>query len=242
MQIIKLNNIDSTNDYLLQLASQESEWEGVVTADYQSAGKGMGDNKWESEVGKNLLFSILLHPNWLPVNSQYLLSMAEAISIKEVLSNYTTDITIKWPNDIYWKDKKISGTRIDTNISGGNICDMVIGTGININQRQFYSDAPNPISLWQITHSEHSTEEILHQIIRTFDKYCQKLMQGDTATIIHNYHEALYRKDGIHTYKDKDGQFEAEIKEVLPNGTLRILRKDGNIKEYMFKEIEFILP
>ena len=67
-------------------------------------------------------------------------------------------------------------------------------------------------------------------------------MQGDTATIIHNYHEALYRKDGIHTYKDKDGQFEAEIKEVLPNGTLRILRKDGNIKEYMFKEIEFILP
>lgn len=242
MQIIKLNNIDSTNDYLLQLASQESEWEGVVTADYQSAGKGMGDNKWESEVGKNLLFSILLHPNWLPVNSQYLLSMAEAISIKEVLSNYTTDITIKWPNDIYWKDKKISGTRIDANISGGNICDMVIGTGININQRQFYNDAPNPISLWQITHSEHSTEEILHQIIRTFDKYCQKLMQGDTATIIHNYHEALYRKDGIHTYKDKDGQFEAEINEVLPNGTLRILRKDGNIKEYMFKEIEFILP
>lgn len=171
MQIIKLDNIGSTNDYLLRLSSQNPEWEGVVMAHYQSAGKGMGTNKWESESGKNLLFSILLHPRWLPVNSQYLLSMAEAVAIKDVLSRYVSDITIKWPNDIYWRDKKISGTRIDTNLCGGSISDMVIGTGININQRTFVSDAPNPVSLWQITNAEHDAETILRQIVDAFGNY-----------------------------------------------------------------------
>lgn len=242
MQIIKLDNIGSTNDYLLRLSSQNPEWEGVVMAHYQSAGKGMGTNKWESESGKNLLFSILLHPRWLPVNSQYLLSMAEAVAIKDVLSRYVSDITIKWPNDIYWRDKKISGTRIDTNICGGSISDMVIGTGINVNQRTFVSDAPNPVSLWQITNAEHDAETILRQIVDAFGNYCLQLREGDHSAVIRRYHQGLYRREGLFAYRDINGEFEAAISEVMPNGVLRLLRKDGSMSEYMFKEVEFILP
>lgn len=166
MEIIHLTNITSTNDYLLSLKSQEDI---VAVSDYQTRGKGMGTNRWESEPGKNLLFSILIHPTWIPVNQQYLLSMAEAVALCDTLREVTDDITIKWPNDIYWKDKKISGTRIDVNLSGGILADMVIGTGINVNQTEFLSDAPNPVSLKQITGMEHDREALLNDILERFN-------------------------------------------------------------------------
>ena len=144
MEIIRLSDTASTNDYLLGLNTDQDL---CVVADYQSAGKGMGTNTWESESGKNLLFSILLHPTWLPINKQYLLSMAEAVAIVEVLGD---GFEIKWPNDIYYGDKKLSGTRIDINLQGSTLKDVIIGTGINVNQEVFLSDAPNPISLKNI--------------------------------------------------------------------------------------------
>ena len=242
MQIIRLENTCSTNEYLLHIAAKQPGWEGIVVSDYQSAGKGMGTNTWESEAGQNLLFSILVHPSWLPIRHQYLLSMAEAIAICEVLSGYTKDITIKWPNDIYWKDKKISGTRIDTNISGNHISDMVISTGININQRTFISDAPNPISLWQITGKENDKDIILNNILTAFENYSTMLREGNSDAIVKRYHDNLYRSEGYHWYKDANGEFEAKTIEVLPNGTLRLQRMNGIINEYMFKEVEFLFP
>ncbi len=242
MQIIRLKDIGSTNEYLLRLALQQPGWEGAVMSEHQNAGKGMGNNKWESEVGKNLLFSILLHPTWLPIHNQYLLSMAEAVAIHEVLSEYVQEITIKWPNDIYWRNRKISGTRIDTNIIGNRIGDMIIGTGININQKTFISDAPNPVSLWQITHTEYNITDILHKILAAFEHYYTMMTNADYNTIIHQYHINMYRRKGFHKYRDTNGEFEAAIKEVLPNGILKLQRTDYTISEYLFKEVEFIIP
>lgn len=241
MQIIKLTNTDSTNDFLLKMASEQPLWEGVAVSDYQSNGKGMGSNKWESEPGKNLLFSILLHPTWLPIHNQYLLSMAEAIAICEVLRQYAQGITIKWPNDIYWEDSKLSGTRIDANINGRGINDMIIGTGININQEVFISDAPNPTSLLLITKKEQDKDEILRRILERFTHYYNILKSGQTDVIQSKYHEYLYRREGLYNYRDTHGVFPAEIKRVMPNGTLQLKTKDGEHKEFMFKEVEFII-
>lgn len=234
MEIIHLTNITSTNDYLLSLKSQEDI---VAVSDYQTRGKGMGTNRWESEPGKNLLFSILIHPTWIPVNQQYLLSMAEAIALCDTLREVTDDITIKWPNDIYWKDKKISGTRIDVNLSGGILADMVIGTGINVNQTEFLSDAPNPVSLKQITGREHDREALLKDILKRFQPLQQMLKDGGTEEIVRLYHERLYRKEGMHGYKDANGTFMAAIDYVEPSGILHLTLEDGTKREYMFKEV-----
>lgn len=241
MQIIKLTETESTNTFLLQKANEQPQWEGVAVSDYQSFGKGMGRNKWESEKGKNLLFSILLHPIWLPVNCQYLLSMTEAVAICEVLRLYASDITIKWPNDIYWKGMKLSGTRIDANINGNGISDMIIGTGININQREFKSDAPNPVSLSMITGEEYDRDRILNKILHAFAYHYELLKDGKFESIISRYHELLYRREGLHEYKDAHGFFKARIEEVMPNGVLHLKTDKGEDKEFMFKEVEFII-
>ena len=232
MEIIKLSDTASTNDYLLGLNTDQDL---CVVTDYQSAGKGMGTNTWESEPGKNLLFSILLHPTWLPINKQYLLSMAEAVAIVEVLGK---GFEIKWPNDIYYGDKKLSGTRIDINLQGSTLKDVIIGTGINVNQEVFLSDAPNPISLKNITGQEHDRDILLRDILERFYIYYNKV-QDSPQEVVRRYHEKLYRKVGFHTYADKDGTFQAEIVRVAENGIITLRRDDGTLSHYEFKELKF---
>ena len=232
MEIIKLSDTASTNDYLLGLNTDQDL---CVVTDYQSAGKGMGTNTWESEPGKNLLFSILLHPTWLPINRQYLLSMAEAVAIVEVLGK---GFEIKWPNDIYYGDKKLSGTRIDINLQGSTLKDVIIGTGINVNQEVFLSDAPNPISLKNITGQEHDRDILLRDILERFYIYYNKV-QDSPQEVVRRYHEKLYRKVGFHTYADKDGTFQAEIVRVAENGIITLRRNDGTLSNYEFKELKF---
>lgn len=241
MEIKRLDDTTSTNDYLLNNSHFDSL---CVVADYQSAGKGMGTNTWESEAGKNLLFSILIHPTWLEAKNQYLLSMAEALALYDVLSGYTDGITIKWPNDIYWKDRKISGTRIDGNIKGRHMAEMVIGTGININQTTFLSDAPNPVSLAQITGREHDTAKILREILERFEHYLalaeEQYAAGDEGRHISTlYHSHLYRREGFHAYEDDNGTFEAEIAHVQQNGIMTLRCRNGEERHYEFKEVKF---
>lgn len=250
MEIIRLTDTTSTNDYLLKLSAEstgEKDKRNIcVVSSFQSAGKGMGTNTWESDAGKNLLFSILVHPTWLDASAQYLLSMAEAVALQDVLSEYTDDITIKWPNDIYWKDKKISGTRIDGNIKGRYMSDMIIGTGININQESFHSDAPNPVSLFNITGKIHDQEEILQKILERFEHYyniasMEWKVNKQSETISRLYRQNLYRSSGIHRYEDKNGLFEASIQDIQTKGMLILRRTDGTLSQYEFKEVKFII-
>lgn len=234
MEIIKLSDTTSTNDYLLGLNTDQDL---CVVTDYQSAGKGMGTNSWESEPGKNLLFSILVHPTWLPVNRQYLLSMAEAVAIVEVLGD---GFEIKWPNDIYYGDKKLSGTRIDINLQGSSLKDVIIGTGINVNQEVFHSEAPNPISLKNITGQEHDRDTLLRDILERFYLYYKKV-QDSPQEVVRLYHEKLYRKVGFHSFADKNGTFQAEIVSVAENGIITLHRQNGTLSHYEFKELKFCI-
>lgn len=240
-KIIYIDEIDSTNRYLKSHQSEYPEEMTVVVADYQSAGKGQGTNIWESEAGKNLLFSILVHPVRVPVARQFLLSMAHALSLKDALSDYSDGFTVKWPNDIYWKDQKISGTLIEITLGQGHIKDCIFGTGVDVNQQVFLSDAPNPVSLCQIVGHEVDRQELLEKILGNMDRYMSLLENGDYIDIAGMYHDSLYRKHGFYHYRDAEGIFEGAIVEVEDDGHLILRDRVGVMRSYAFKEVEFLL-
>lgn len=246
IQYIHLSETNSTNDYLRQLPAPEPGQAQprmvVVDADFQTAGRGQGGNHWESEAGKNLLFSILCHPVMLPVRDQFIISEAHALSLYDALSTFGDGFSIKWPNDIYWHDKKICGTLIETTLGGGHIRDCIIGTGIDVNQEQFVSDAPNPVSLRQILGHDVDRQKLLHDVIDRFDRYFQDIVNGDYAAIVSRYMSYLYRQHGFFTYRDKQGEFEAAIVEVEDDGHLILRDHNDQIRSYAFKEVEFVLP
>jgi len=204
-----------------------------LVADYQTDGRGCGNNHWEAERGKNLLFSLLIHPEHITANRQFHISKVVSIAICEALGQHIADLSIKWPNDIYWRNDKICGILIENTLKGHFIKDCIIGVGLNVNQRQFHSDAPNPVSLWQIIHQDTDREELLHSILNAFDKY----MAEDVKA---KYLQKLYRRKDFHHYADKDGTFMAELVTVEDDGHL-LLRDDNNQqRRYAFKEVKFI--
>lgn len=238
-KIIRLKEIDSTNRFLRELKDEQEDEMVVAVADFQTAGKGQGSHTWESEAGKNLLFSIKVHPRWVPVRQQFLLSMAGAIAIKEALETYVDGITLKWPNDVYWNDKKISGTLIETSIDSKGIKTCIFGIGINVNQEAFHSDAPNPVSLRQILGHEVDKDELLQKVIEGFRQYYELLRRADYMDVSGIYHLSLYRRKGFHRYEDADGDFEGAFVEVEDDGHLILHDKQGVIRSYSFGEVKF---
>ena len=177
-QILWLKETDSTNNHLRRLLDKEQLPEGsLVVTDFQTAGKGQVGNSWESEAGMNLMFSILLYPDFIPANRQFLISQIASLSVKETLDAYTDFIQVKWPNDIYWKDRKICGMLIENDLSGQLLYCSIIGIGLNLNQSLFRSNAPNPISLTQITGKKYDREEVLNRFLRIFFQYYCLLLQ-----------------------------------------------------------------
>lgn len=240
--LIHISETNSTNSYLQTLCAKEKVEElTTVIADFQTSGRGQRGNSWESAPGKNLLFSFVLFPEFLEARRQFLISQIVSLAIKEELDNYASDISIKWPNDIYWKDKKICGMLIENDLMGKNICQSIAGIGININQEAFYSSAPNPVSLLQITKKEYDIYEILENMMFRVQTYYDLLRDNKTDMITRNYKNALFRKEGLHLFKDKHGEFLAKIVRVESDGTLVLENDKQTMKNYMFKEVEFLL-
>ena len=240
--LIHINETNSTNNYLQSLCSkQKMEELTVVVADFQTSGRGQRGNSWESDPGKNLLFSTVIFPEFLEARRQFLISQVISLAIKEELDTYTTDISIKWPNDIYWKEKKICGMLIENDLMGRNISQSIAGIGININQETFHSSAPNPVSLRQITGKEFDLFEILKNIVLRIQSYYSLLKKGNTESIVCQYEMSLFRKEGMHRFKDANGEFLARIIRVEPEGRLILEDEMLNKRGYMFKEVEYLL-
>lgn len=239
-KIIRLEEIDSTNRYLKNYREEGDEEMIVAVADYQTAGKGQGTHTWESEKGKNLLFSLKVYPHWIPVRRQFVLSMAGALAVKDALDSYVGNITLKWPNDVYWNDQKISGTLIENTIDSKGIKSCVFGIGLNVNQLVFHSDAPNPVSLAQILGHEVDRDEVLKKILDGFEKYYELLRRADYMDVSGIYHLSLYRRKGFHPYRDADGEFEGALVEVEDDGHLILHDRQGRIRSYAFGEISIV--
>ncbi len=239
--LVSLEETTSTSTSLKELCREPVKELTTVVASYQTAGRGQRGNDWESEAGQNLLFSTVLYPSFLEVRQQFLLAQIASLAVKEVLSSFTSGITIKWPNDIYWREKKIAGMLIEHDLSGQFLQRSIIGIGININQPHFVSPAPNPVSLRQITGTEYALPHLLHLVLQRLKDYYALLQQKETSLIVNHYHHALFRKDGFHSYRDADGIFDAEIVRVEPEGLLVLRDKVGNERKFMFKEVEYVL-
>lgn len=240
-----LPETDSTNRWLREAAAPADAEEATVCwTDYQTAGRGCGTNTWESERGKNLLFSVLVHPAFLDAGQQFVLSMMMANAIRtELATMVPTEVSVKWPNDIYAGDKKICGILIESRLQGHRMVDTVLGVGLNVNQMRFVSDAPNPVSLAQLMGREAERQPLLESIVEVFCADVERLRaDGRHVEAIHaDYLAHLYRRTGRHRFSDERGVFEAELLTVEPDGHLVVRDAVGTTRRYAFKEISFIL-
>lgn len=223
-----------------ELQSRKEEFV-LVTADFQTAGRGQRGTVWEAERGKNLLFGFSLRPVFLRAGEQFRLSEILALSIASALNGYTDGgFCIKWPNDIYFGNRKICGMLLEHDLHGGRIAATRTGIGINVNQRTFRSNAPNPVSLCGILGHETDRETLLLRILDEFERRYRRLQTGgyDPET---EYLQRLYRRDGMFPYRDAAGRFRARIAGVEPTGRLLLEDDKGELRRYAFKEVVFEL-
>ena len=224
-----IKSTNSTNTLLKELLAKGewSEGERFIRAGYQTAGRGQTGNGWESEAGKNLLCSILLPPT----KNLYFLNIAVSVALLRVIGE---DFTIKWPNDIYYGDKKLAGILLENAIVGSEVKYSIAGIGLNVNQTVFVSDAPNPVSLKQITGKEYDIDALMERLMEEIDQ----VLNED----VWPYYKAhLYRREGFWPYEDANGRFEARIEDVLPTGEIVLRDKQGNQRKYHFKQVRYIL-
>ena len=177
-----------------------------------------------------MLCSILLPP----AKNLYFLNIAVSVAIIRLIDE---QLTIKWPNDIYWKDKKLAGVLLENAIVGSEITYTIAGIGLNVNQTKFVSNAPNPVSLKQITGKEYDIDQLMQDLFEAVNT----VLNEPEDVIWSEYKSHLYRRKGCWPFEDKDGVFEAQIEDVLPTGEIVLSDKNGQVHQYGFKQIKYIL-
>lgn len=238
--IINLHSVNSTNSYALDLIKNNSVDEGVaILAKYQTSGKGQQNNFWESEKSKNLLLSVILHPNFIKVDEQFLISKAVSLAVADFVKKEVGNVTIKWPNDIYVDDKKISGILIENTLSGNIISNTIVGIGLNINQTVFKSDAPNPVSLKILTNKIYNLDDCFNQLCFFLEKRYNELKKDFKKTNL-DYLKNLYLFNSFNLYESRGEKFFARIVAVEDNGELLLETKQGEVKRFFFKEVAFV--
>ena len=240
--LVTITEVDSTNNFLKEaLANSTPLPDGtVIMAEAQYAGRGQQNNKWNSEPGKNLTFSILLKPTFLSLNHQFDLNVAISVGIIKALQKAThNDIKIKWPNDIYFGDKKLGGVLIENLVQGNSIKNAIIGIGLNVNQEHFPDWVPNPVSVKQILQRDYDLKALLSDICGSIEAAYLMLKAGNFEQLKALYLHNLYWYNEAHRFKANNAVFEGIITGVEKNGQL-IVSSGGFARLYNFKEIEFL--
>ena len=242
LKYIYLEQIDSTNAYLQRQQSGHDIRNWVVSTDEQTAGKGMGSNGWESEVGKNLTFSLALDMGFLPAERQFLLSEAVPLGIIEVLDTLlpSEKLSIKWPNDIYFENRKLAGILINSTIKANMMDVSIIGIGLNVNQMEFQDWPTHPISLKMVTGKEYDLKPLLEQIAERILIKVQQLKSSPTS-IEKDYLKRLFRYRTWADYEVEGKVLRLFMTGIDSFGRLQLL--DTENKPYCFdiKEIRFII-
>jgi len=243
VKLIYLEETDSTNRFAANLLKEETPEEGtVIQAAFQTAGRGQRGNSWYSSKGENLLFSIVFYPDFLFGDQQFYLSKMISVGLFRFFNSFCNDVKIKWPNDIYFQNKKIGGILIENSLQGSEISHSIVGVGLNINQQIFPDQIPNPISLFQITNKKYDLQELLQQAVHHIFRTYEELAEGNFAAINNAYIDALFRFQEIANFKTPEGEtFSGKIVDVKENGCLQI-ETNFRKKLFYFKEIEFLMP
>ncbi|MEO7265429.1 MAG: biotin--[acetyl-CoA-carboxylase] ligase [Ferruginibacter sp.] len=236
-----LDSVDSTNNYAMArvhegLASHGQAWFSAM----QTAGKGQREKKWYSRPGENIALSIAMQPGSVFQGKQFLFNAFIACECFHFLKKYAGEYTrIKWPNDLYWRDRKAGGILIENNMLGSQWNWAVVGIGLNINQENFPPDLPNPVSMKQITgKSENilSMAKLLHShILSTF----AKLSPSNLASLISDYNRFLYKKNEEVKLRKNRTVFTTTVKSVNEFGQL--LTQDAIERRFDFGEVEWVV-
>lgn len=241
MNIIKLSAINSTNDYLKQLAATRyTESFTVVIAESQTDGRGQMGAKWDGEPGKNLTFSVLVKDLLLEVNGIFNLNVAVAVSIVQALDTFNIpQLCIKWPNDILAGNKKVGGILIENSFKTGGEIFSVIGIGLNVNQIDFNGLA-KASSLSVIAEHDFDKEEVMRAILEKLKHNIARLLHNDTKALWDTYHDKLYKKDLPMPFERAGQKFMGIVKGVTQNGMLQVEMEDDSITEFAIKEVQLL--
>ena len=237
--IYRFDTLPSTNDEATAPQYVEGD---IILAQRQTAGRGQRGHTWESREGENLTFSLLLEPQFLPPSEQFLISECVALGVCDALLHYGIEAQIKWTNDIYIGDRKLAGILIEHKLQGSALARTVAGIGLNVNQKAFPDDLPNPISMAQATGREFDREEVLQTVATSLMARYEQLREGGAKELQADYHQRLYRLGQEHCYALPDGsRFRGIIRGVEPTGALRIENERGELLSFLFKEVEFVI-
>lgn len=246
MKFLHFDEINSTNVYLYDKISEKNDIsDTVVVADHQTAGRGMDKNHWESEKGKNLLFSIALNVNFLEAENQFKISQAVSVAIVETLEKIidSDKFYIKWPNDIYFGDKKLAGMLIQNTIEGRMMGTSIIGIGLNVNQIEFSKDIPNPISLKMISVKDYDLESLLNLLIKNIKSSVESLASKENQEKIN----AKYIAKSYRYQRWAEYFYQNQVKAMIINGfdkygRLLLRDKEGVDIVCDVKELQFFPP
>ena len=234
-------NLPSTNILALEMLGNEQISEGTVFSTFaQTDGRGQINNKWESEPQKNLSLSIVLKPEFLPVQKYFLLTQAIALGVYDFIRLYVSkEVWIKWPNDIYIGKEKIAGILIQNTIQANQFQYSVVGIGININQTVFKSDPPNPTSIFLQTGKEIPLWSCIEYLCKYLENRYLQLKSNQYDTLREDYHEVLYQINEWHFFEKENTRFEGKITRVLDDGFLQMETENG-LELFNFKEVKFL--
>ena len=234
------DTLSSTNDRMLAMLIDTNPAEGtVIYTAFQTGGKGHMGNTWKSERGKNLLFSILLLPDFLLPSQQFELSKIISLALADIIRTHCKDVSIKWPNDVLSRGKKIAGILIENVVTGNRINRSVAGIGLNVNQVRFGNDIPNPTSLLLETGCQFDMTELLDQLIRRIEVWYNVLYRDELENINREYLKNLYGINEVREFTGRGKKFLAKIGGVEQTGELVLELESGEKLKFGFKEIKF---
>ena len=243
---IHLKSIDSTNSYASQLIGGTKPVEGTLIYTFdQQKGRGQRGNAWESEPNKNVASSFILYPSFLLAGRQFFLNKIVSLAVADLmaeliqLSDKTSEIRIKWPNDIYVGSKKIAGILIENTLRENTIQSSIIGIGLNINQTKFNANI-NATSLALITNKEFDLMQVLEKLSGFIEAWYLQLKGNKLESIDTSYLQNLYQLNEWHNYTSNDRPFEGKIIGISAIGKLQVQLKTTEIKEFDLKEIRFV--
>lgn len=239
---IELKSVDSTNNYAMARAVEGAFSHGtLVFAHDQWAGKGQRGRQWTSRPGENIILSAVLEPVALPLTAAFSLSVAVALACHDLLSHYAgPDATsIKWPNDLYWNDRKAGGILIENHIKGDRWLFAIAGMGININQVEFPPEARNPVSLRQITGETFDSLQLARELGVFLDKRYRELETGAAAEQLRQYNERLYGLGREVRLKKENAVFRTVVEGVTAHGEL--VTRDTMERRFTFGEVEWLI-
>ncbi|HAP00905.1 MAG TPA: biotin--[acetyl-CoA-carboxylase] ligase [Bacteroidetes bacterium] len=236
-----LNETVSTNMYASLLLQQGNVTEGtIVTAKHQTRGRGYAGTNWESESGKNLLFSIIYKPHFIKAKNQFYLNQAISLGVYDAISLFSKrDLKIKWPNDLLLKGKKICGILIENVVSGEWLQSSVIGIGMNVNQTKFGEGVKGGVSLKSVEKKDFDISKVLEKICEHVEARYLQLRRNELSTLQKDYMKTLFQLEEEHSYKTAEGKIKAKIVGINPEGKL-LLEYKGGWTAYGFKEVEYL--